>query len=174
MLYSFDGRKPTIGIDSYISETAILIGDVIIGDNCYVGHGAILRGDYGTIKIGSGSAVEEGAIMHAPPDGLNNIGEKVTIGHGAKLHGQEVGNNAVIGIGAILGLRSKVGAWAIIAEGCVVKSRQEIPDKAVAAGNPAKIVRDISTKDVEFWTWGKQLYIDLAKKYLRIGMHRID
>jgi carbonic anhydrase/acetyltransferase-like protein (isoleucine patch superfamily) len=173
MLYSFDGREPQIGNESYVSETAILIGDVIIGDNCYIGHCAILRGDYGTIKIGSGTAVEEGVIIHAPPDGTANIGRKVTIGHGAILHCEDIGDNCVIGMGAILSLHSKVGAWSIIAEGCVVKARQEIPDKTVAAGNPAKIVRKLSKKDENFWTWGKELYINLAKKYLKIGMHRI-
>ena len=173
MLYSFDGREPQIGNESYVSETAILIGDVIIGDNCYIGHGAILRGDYGTIKIGSGTAVEEGVIIHAPPDGTANIGRKVTIGHGAILHCEDIGDNSVIGMGAILSLHSKAGAWSIIAEGCVVKARQEIPDNVVAAGNPAKIVRKLSKKDENFWTWGKELYINLAKKYLKIGMHRI-
>jgi carbonic anhydrase/acetyltransferase-like protein (isoleucine patch superfamily) len=173
MLYSFDGREPKIGKESYVSETAILIGEVIIGDNCYIGHGAILRGDYGTIKIGSGTAVEEGVIIHAPPDGTAKIGEKVTIGHGAILHGEEIGDNCVIGMGAILSMQSKVGAWSIIAEGCIVKSSQKIPGNVVAAGNPAKIVRKLRKKDENFWTWGKELYIGLAKKYLKIGMHRV-
>ncbi|MBN2401800.1 MAG: gamma carbonic anhydrase family protein [Spirochaetes bacterium] len=173
MLYEFDGREPKIGKDSYVSETAILVGDVIIGDNCYIGHGAILRGDYGTIKIGSGTAVEEGAVMHAPPDSISNIGERVTIGHGAVIHCEDIGNNSVIGMGAILSIQSKVGAWSIVAEGCVVKARQEIPDNVVAAGNPAKIVRKLKKKDQDFWTYGKELYINLAKKYLKIGMNRI-
>lgn len=173
MLYEFDGRKPKIGKGSYVSETAILVGDVIIGDNCYIGHGAIIRGDYGTIKIGSGTAVEEGAIMHAPPDGLSDIREKVTIGHGAILHCEKIGENSVIGMGAVLSLHSKVGEWSIVAEGCVVKAHQEIPDNAIAAGNPAKIVRKLNKKDQDFWTWGKELYINLAKKYLKIGMQRI-
>jgi carbonic anhydrase/acetyltransferase-like protein (isoleucine patch superfamily) len=174
MLYNFDGKEPQVGKESYVSETAILVGDVIIGDNCYIGHGAILRGDYGTISIGSGTAVEEGVIMHAPPDGINKIGERVTIGHGAILHCEEVGDSAVIGMGAILSLHSKVGAGAIVAEGCIVKAGQIIPDKAVAAGNPAKIVREVKQKDVDFWIWGKELYINLAKKYLKIGMRQID
>ncbi len=74
MLFEFDGNKPCIGRGAYVSETAQVIGDVVIGDNCYVGHGAILRGDYGRIEIGSGTAVEEGVIIHAPPGGLNRIG----------------------------------------------------------------------------------------------------
>ena len=67
MLYSFDGKEPRIGSETYVSETALVIGDVEIGDNCYVGHGAVLRGDYGSIRIGNGTAVEEAVVIHAPP-----------------------------------------------------------------------------------------------------------
>jgi carbonic anhydrase/acetyltransferase-like protein (isoleucine patch superfamily) len=83
MLYRFDGKEPTEGRDSYVSDLERLIGNVIIGSNCYIGHGAILRGDYGRIEIGDGTAVEEGVIIHAPPGDMNRIGTKVTIGHGA-------------------------------------------------------------------------------------------
>lgn len=173
MFYSFDGKRPIIGKDSYVSETALIIGDVVIGDNCYIGHGAILRGDYGRIEIGSKTAVEEGVIMHAPPNEVCKIGEKVTFGHGAIIHSQVIGDMAVIGMGAIASIRSKIGSWAIVAEGAVVKMNQEIPDKVVVAGNPAKVVRGVEERDTEYWTYGKKIYIDLAAKYLKIGMHRI-
>lgn len=173
MLYKFDGKQPVVGKDSYVSDLARVIGDVVIGDNCYVGHGAILRGDYGRIEIGDGTAVEEGVIIHAPPDNLNRIGKKVTIGHGAILHGKEMGDHAVIGMGAVVSIWAEIGEWAIVAEGSIVKLRQVIPPQVVVAGNPAQIVRDVSEKDQQFWGWGKQLYIDLAKKYLDIGMEPV-
>ncbi len=173
MLYSFDGKKPIIGKDTYVSETATVIGDVVIGDNCYIGHGAILRGDYGRIEIGSKTAVEEGVIMHAPPDEVCKVGENVTFGHGAIIHSQAIGDKAVIGMGAVVSIRAKVGSWAIVAEGAVVKMNQEIPDKVVAVGNPAKVVREVEQRDIDFWTYGKQLYVDLAAKYLEVGMHQI-
>jgi carbonic anhydrase/acetyltransferase-like protein (isoleucine patch superfamily) len=141
LLYAFDGKCPDIGKKTYVSEEALVIGDVKIGDNCYVGHGAILRGDYGSIFIGSGTAVEEGVIIHAPPGEGCAIGEKVTIGHGAIIHAAKIGNLAVIGMGAILSIRCEVGANTIVAEGAVVKMRQVIPDDVVAGGNPAKSVR---------------------------------
>ncbi len=173
MLYKFDGRQPVVGKDSYVSDIASVIGDVVIGDNCYIGHGAIVRGDYGRIEIGDGTAVEEGVIIHAPPDDVHSIGKKVTIGHGAVIHGKYIGDQAVIGMGAVVSIWAEIGEWAIVAEGSVVKLKQIIPPKVVAAGNPAKIVREISEKDKEFWNWGKQIYIDLAKKYLKIGMEPI-
>lgn len=173
MLYSFDGKQPEIGKDTYVSEQALVIGDVKIGDNCYIGHGAILRGDYGTIEIGSGTAVEEGVVVHAPPRETCKIGKKVTIGHGAVVHAAEVGDLVVLGMGSVASIRSVIGAETIVAEGAVVRMRQVIPEKIVVAGNPASKVREVQEKDTELWSYGKQLYIDLARKYLDIGMHLI-
>ena len=170
MLYRFDGRQPTIGQDSYVSETATLIGDVAVGSNCYIGHGTIIRGDYGRIEIGNGTAVEEGVIIHCPPGDVQRIGERVTLGHGAILHGRAIGDLVVVGMGAVLSIWSEVGEGAIIAEGSVVKANQTVPAAKVAAGNPARIVRDVSEKDTAFWAFGKQVYIDLAAKYLAQGM----
>ncbi len=166
MLFEFDGNSPRIGKDSYVSETAQVIGDVTIGDNCYVGHGAIIRGDYGKIEIGNGTAVEEGVIIHAPPKGLHLIGKSVTLGHGAVLHGNIIGDFSVIGMGAILSIFSETGEWSIVGEGSLVRANQKIPSYAVAVGNPAKTVRDVNDGDRELWTYGKQVYVDLAKKHL--------
>ena len=174
MLYRFDGKQPVIGTDSYVSDIARIIGDVVIGKHCYIGHGAILRADYGRIVIGDGTAVEEGAIVHAPPNDTNRIGNRVTIGHGAVAHGKRIGDQAVIGMGAIVSIWSEIGEWTIVAEGSVVKLKQVIPSEVVAAGNPAQIVRTLTEKDKEFWTWGKQLYVDLAQKYLDIGLEPLE
>jgi len=172
-LYRFSGREPVIGAGSYVSELAMVIGDVRVGENSYIGHGAILRGDYGTIVIGSGTAIEEGTVIHAPPGGTCRIGRSVTAGHGAIIHAEDIADYAVIGMGAILSLHAKVGYWAIVAEGSVVRNRQSVPEKVVVAGNPARIIREVESRDVEFWTWGKQLYVDLAQQYLREGMEKI-
>jgi carbonic anhydrase/acetyltransferase-like protein (isoleucine patch superfamily) len=173
MLYKFDGKEPTVAADAYVSDLATVIGDVVIGANCYIGHGVILRGDYGRIEIGSGTAVEEGVIVHAPPGDTNSIGDNVTIGHGAIIHGKRIGDRAVIGMGSILSIWSEIGERAMIGEGSVVKIRQVIPPGVVAVGNPAQIVREVTAQDEEFWVWGKQVYIDLAKKYLDEGMEPV-
>lgn len=170
MIYRFDGRQPAVGRHTYVSQLATVIGDVAIGDNCYIGHGAIVRGDYGRIEIGSGTAVEEGVIIHCPPGDIQRIGQRVTLGHGAILHGRAIGDLAVIGMGAVLSIWSDIGARAIVAEGSVVKANQAVPDGMVAAGNPARIVREVTDKDMELWAYGKQVYIDLALKYLAQDM----
>ena len=107
MLYRFNGKQPSVGKDTYVSDLARVIGDVVIGANCYIGYGAILRGDYGRIEIGDGTAIEEGVIIHAPPDDTNQIGRRVTIGHGAVIHSKQIGNEAVIGMGAVLSIGLK-------------------------------------------------------------------
>ncbi len=173
MLFEFEGKNPAAGPETYISELANVIGDVRIGKNCYIGHGAILRGDYGKIEIGDGTAVEEGVIIHAPPGELCNIRNKVTLGHGAIIHSKYIGELAVIGMGAILSIRSEVQTRSIIAEGTVVKQNQIIPPEVVAAGNPAKVIRGINQRDEEHWNMGKQMYIDLAKRYLQNPMRPV-
>ncbi|OPY73128.1 MAG: Maltose O-acetyltransferase [Syntrophorhabdus sp. PtaU1.Bin002] len=173
MLYEFDGMTPVFGKETYISETATVIGSVAIGGRCYIGHGAILRGDYGSIEIGSGTAIEEGVIVHAPPGKLCRIGENVTVGHGAIVHGSLVGNGSVIGMGAILSIYSEIGHNTVVAEGAVVKMRQIIPEEVVVGGNPARVLRKIAERDREYWNMAKELYVNLARKYLRLGMKEV-
>jgi carbonic anhydrase/acetyltransferase-like protein (isoleucine patch superfamily) len=109
VFYEFDGKEPVIGDDTYVSETALVIGDVKIGNNCYIGHGVILRGDYGTIDIKDEVTIEEGVVVHAPPGECCSISKGVVIGHGAIVHAKSVGENAGIGMGAILSVRSEIG-----------------------------------------------------------------
>lgn len=173
MLYRFDGREPIIGEGTYVSDTALVIGDVQIGKTCYIGHGVILRGDYGTIIIDDGSAVEEGAVLHSPPGETCYIGKMVTIGHGAIVHCKSIGDFAVVGMGSILSLWSEIGERSIIGEGAVVTIKASIPAHMVATGNPARVIRQTSSRDDKRWSLGKQYYIDLTAKYLRVGMHKI-
>ena len=173
MHFAFNGCKPRVGKETYASESAQIIGNVAIGDNCYIGHGVILRGDYGGIIIGAGSAVEEGVVIHAPPGETAEIGERVTVGHGAIVHAKRIGSRAVIGMGAILSIRSEVGDGTIIGEGAIVTMKQIIPSNVVALGNPAKIVREVNADDVAFWERAKLLYINLAKNYLENGMKSV-
>ena len=174
MFFGFDGHKPVIGASgTYVSETAQVIGDVRIGDRCYIGHGAILRGDYGTIEIGDDSTIEEGAVIHAPPEERCSIGTGVTIGHGAVIHARRIGDFAGIGMGAILSLGSEIGNHSIVAEGAVVKRGQKVPESVIVGGNPAKKIKDVSEKESEFWDYARKLYRDLAEKYRDLGMEKL-
>ncbi len=174
MFYRFDGRQPVAGTGTYVSETATVIGDVRIGERCYIGHGAILRGDYGAIEIGDETTVEEGAIIHAPPNECCSIGTGVVIGHGAIVHAKRLGDYSGVGMGAILSIRSEIGRYAVVAEGAVVTREQRIPESVVAAGNPARKIRDVSEKETTFWDYARRLYVELADKYCRLGMEKVS
>ncbi|MBN1691491.1 MAG: gamma carbonic anhydrase family protein [Dehalococcoidia bacterium] len=167
MIYSFRNKEPEFGLDTYVSEEATVIGDVKVGDNCYIGPGAIIRGDYGSIIIHSGTAVEDGVIIHAFPFGSCTIGQKVTIGHGAIIHSKYIGEYASIGMGAILSINSEIGENTIIAEATLIKAKQIVPANVLVGGNPARELRKITDQDREHWSMGKQIYIDLAKEYLQ-------
>jgi carbonic anhydrase/acetyltransferase-like protein (isoleucine patch superfamily) len=164
-LYQYGDCIPKIGRDVYVSDSARVIGDVEIGDGCYIGHGAILRGDYGSIRLGAGTAIEENAVIHIRPDGLSILGERVTVGHGAILHGDLIDDFAVIGMGAVLSLNVVIGKWAIVGEGSVLPSNTRIDPEKFVTGVPGKVTGDVQPRHKEFWTWGKQLYVDLAKSY---------
>ena len=172
-LYRFGKRQPKVDTGAYVSDSARVIGDVTIGEDCYIGHGVILRGDYGSIAIGPGTAIEENAVVHIKPDGLIQIGERVTVGHGAVVHGKIIGDYAVIGMGSVICFEVEIGNWSIVAEGCVVPNGQVIPANKMVVGVPAQIVNDITEEQKEFWRWGKQLYVDLAHQYPQ-ALERID
>jgi carbonic anhydrase/acetyltransferase-like protein (isoleucine patch superfamily) len=174
MFYSFDGRLPSVGNGTYVSETAQVIGDVRIGNNCYVGHGAILRGDYGTIDIGNEAVIEEGVVIHAPPDEQCTIGNRVVVGHGAIVHARSVGGSAMIGMGAILSIRSEIGTQSIVAEGAVVKQGQQVPASVVMAGNPSRKIREVTQTDRDNQDMSVEIYTNLAKKYLAKGMREVN
>ncbi len=164
-IYSYGDRVPRIGKNVYVSDSARVIGDVEIGDECYIGHGVILRGDYGSIRLGPGTAIEENAVVHIRPDGLSVLGERVTVGHGAIVHGDRIGDFAVIGMGAVISLHAVIGKWAIVGEGAVIPMDTKIPEEKIVGGVPGKVIGDVLPRHKEFWTWGKQLYVDLAKAY---------
>ena len=170
MLYAFEGKTPIVGSGSYVSPGAMVIGDVRIGEGCYIGHGAIVRGDYGAIVIGDRTAVEEGVILHAAPGTVNRIGSDVTLGHGAILHGGELGSGCLVGMGAVVSIGAVIGERSIVAEGCVVPQGKEFPGEVLLGGIPAKILRPIGEKDLASRKASVDLYVELSRRYLEGGM----
>ena len=164
-IYQIKDRKPVIGEGAWIAPSAEIIGDVRIGKNCYIGWGAILRGDYGTIIIGDESAIEEGVIIHARPLDKTEIGIRVTVGHGVMIHNAVIKDYATIGMRATVSDFSEVGEWSLIGEQALVTRKQIIPPGKIYAGVPSKELGDLQEKNKVEWTWAKQLYVDLAKQY---------
>jgi carbonic anhydrase/acetyltransferase-like protein (isoleucine patch superfamily) len=173
-LWELEGKRPTLGKGTFVFPTADVIGDVVIGENCYIGPGARIRGDYGSIRIGNGTAVEENVVIHARPGDRTVIGNDVTIGHGAIIHNATIEDRAVIGMGAIVSDWAKVGVWAVVAEGALVKNRQDIPSGRIAVGIPAKEIGDVNDKYKEEWMNFKTIYQQLARERYPATLKRLD
>ncbi len=172
-IYRYKDAVPQIGEHCYISDSARVIGDVILGEGCYVGHGAIIRADYGKIRIGFGSAIEENAVIHARVGALYSLGKQVTLGHGAIVHGDSLGDFAVVGMGAVVGRQSVIGEWSIVAEGAVVPTGKSVEPGTIVAGIPAVSIGEVTQKHKEYWIWAKKMYRDLARDY-KSNLQRLD
>ena len=170
-LYEFEGKRPRIGKNSYVAETADVIGDVILGEGCFIGMGARIRGDYGSVRIGDGTSVQENVVIHARDGDQTVVGSWVQLGHGCLLHNCTVQDHAVIGIGAILTDFSLVGEWAIVGEGAVV--RGEVPGGMIAVGIPARVIGQVTAKHKEEWQYYKEKYAELAMVRYPRGLKRI-
>jgi len=170
MIYEFEGIRPKIGKGTFVSPSAEIIGDVVIGEDCYIGPCAVLRGNEGSIRIGKGTAIEDLVMVHPKPGGVLEVGDYVTVGHSAILHCSKIENNVVVGMGAIVSVDAVVGNWSFIGEGAVVKMRQEIPADSVAVGAPAKIVRTVTDEQKEHWNGAKVGYVELSHKCLNGAM----
>ena len=173
-IFKFENKKPNIGKGTFIFESADIIGDVIIGENCYIGPGARIRGDYGSIRIGSDTAIEENVVIHARPGDKTTIGSHVTIGHSSIIHNAMIHDWAVIGMGAIVSDWAEIGEWAVVAEGAVVKNKQKIPNGSIAVGVPGKVISEVSSQYKKQWTEYKKIYSDLASKRLPRYLKKID
>ena len=119
-LYSFEGHRPTLAEGVYIHPSADVIGNVTLGKNCYVGPGARIRGDYGSIILGDNTAVEDNCVIHARPDEITTIGDHVTLGHGCVIHNCTIKDWAVVGMNAVVSDYTTLGEWAVVGEGAVV------------------------------------------------------
>jgi carbonic anhydrase/acetyltransferase-like protein (isoleucine patch superfamily) len=170
-LYEFEGKRPKIGAGTFIPESADVIGDVTIGKRCFIGVGARIRGDYGSIVIGDRTSVQENVVIHARENDRTIVGDQVQLGHGCILHNCTVSDNAVIGVGAIISDYAQVGDWAIIGEGAVVRGK--IPDFAVAVGVPARVVGQVTAEQQQEWLHYKRLYASLASERYPAGFRRI-
>jgi len=167
MIRSFQGIKPTIPSTCFIEETGIVIGDVVLGENCSVWFHAVIRGDVNWIRLGHRTNVQDLCMLHVTHDTHPLIiGDEVTIGHGVVLHGCTIKDRVLIGMGtivmdgAVIGEDSVVGAGALITEGTIV------PPKSLVLGSPAKVKRTVTDKEV---TWIKESadnYVKYAKQYL--------
>ena len=162
-LYEFDGKRPVVGPGTWIAPSAEVIGAVTIGENCYIGFGAVIRADFGTITIGDETAVEEGVIIHEAEQ--VSIGNRVIIGHMAMIHDAVIEDCALIGMQSMICDYSRVGEWAMLAEKSLVMKRQVIPPNEIYGGIPARKIGPVTEKHKTHLIFGQQLYAGLPAIY---------
>ena len=164
---SFEGKSPQIGSGTYVHPSADVFGDVTIGKGCWIGPGARIRGDYGTIFVGDYCSVEDNCVIHVRPGEQTMIGNWVTIGHGAVIHNvKRIHDYVIVGMGAVVSDWAVVGKWGVVGEGAVVRQGQEIPAEHIAVGVPARILDKTVSEDYKAqWTHFKETYVDLARRY---------
>jgi carbonic anhydrase/acetyltransferase-like protein (isoleucine patch superfamily) len=162
-IYEFEGKRPVIGKDCFIHPQAVIIGEVELGERCYIGAGAVIRGDYGKIVIGDGTNIQENCIIHSEPETIAIIEENSLIGHSAIVHGPcLVQQNVTVGMGAIISSGCELESDSLLAAGSVLPPGRTVPKSKVAMGNPARIVKDLDEQNRIYNQMGVKLYQDLA------------
>jgi len=163
-VYSIDGIRPVVHPDSYVHPSAVIIGDVIIAEDCYIAPCAVLRGDFGRLILECGANLQDTCVMHGFPGCETVIEVDGHIGHGAFLHGCHVGKNALVGMNSVVMDGATIGESAFVAAMSFVKAEMQIPARHLAAGTPARIVRELSFEEINWKKTGTQDYQQLARR----------
>lgn len=150
---------------AFIAHNATVTADVRLGEESSVWFGAVVRGDVAPVTIGRRVNIQDGAVVHCDTGFANTLEDDVTVGHRAVVHGEHVGRGSLIGIGAIVLGHTRIGEECLIAAGAVVTPGVEIPDRSLVVGVPAKIVRPVNEKELEYLRWLSRRYVELVGKY---------
>jgi len=176
MIRSFNGKTPQIADSAFISEAAYVVGDVVIGENCSIWPGAVIRGDVGRIKIGNNTIVEDTCVIHSGSPSTPGciaditIGDNVEIGHGAVVNCCCIDNNVLVGMNAIVLHDAEIGDSAVIGAGCVVSQGMKVPPRSFVVGVPGKIKGEASPRQLWWVQEGSLIYNQLAKQYKDEGL----
>lgn len=163
MIYSFKGYTPVVHESSFVHPLAAVTGNVIIGKNCYIGPGAAIRGDWGQIILEDGVNVQENCTVHMFPGKSITLQESAHVGHGAIIHGANLGRNCLIGMNSVIMDDAEIGDESIVGAMAFVKAETKIPNRSLVVGNPARVVRSVSDDMINWKTKGTHLYQQLPK-----------
>lgn len=167
MIYTLGDRIPEFPSDGdyFVAENATIIGTVALHSEASVWFNTVLRGDKDWITVGARSNVQDGAVLHTDPGFRLTIGEDVTVGHQAMLHGCEIGDNSLIGIQAVVLNGARIGKNCLIGANALVAENTEIPDNSLVLGSPGRVKRVLSDEEAEHLTHGADAYVDNFKRY---------
>lgn len=164
-IYEFAGKKPLISPTAFVHPQAVVIGDATIGDGCLIAPCAVIRADFGPIHIGDGTSIQDNATIHVTPGDRALIGRHVIVAHHAVLHDVTLHEQCVVGMGAVLLQKVVCEAGVIVAAGSVVPQGMHIPAGKLAAGNPARVVKDVSPEMAAYVAMGVEAYKELSRLY---------
>lgn len=164
--YELNGIRPVVKPGAYVHPLAVLIGDVIVHENCFVAPHAVMRGDFGRLILGPGANLQDNCCMHGFPGTDTIVEENGHIGHGAILHGCVVKQNALVGMNSTIMDNAIIGANSIVAANSFVKANFEVEANSLVAGSPAKLIRELREEEITWKSQGTAEYQALAKTYL--------
>ena len=163
MIYSFKGYIPVVHSSSFVHPLAAVTGNVIIGKDCYVGPGAAIRGDWGQIVLEDGVNVQENCTVHMFPGKSITLKESAHIGHGAIIHGANIGRNVLVGMNTVIMDDAEIGDESIVGAMAFIKAETKIPSRSLVVGNPAKVVKQVTDDMIDWKSKGTKLYQQLPK-----------
>ncbi|HYN12375.1 MAG TPA: phenylacetic acid degradation protein PaaY [Burkholderiales bacterium] len=172
-VYAIDGITPVVHPSAYVHPSAVLIGDVIVGARAYIGPCASLRGDFGRIVVEEGANIQDACMLHGFPGKDTVAGAEVTVGHGAVLHGCVIRRGALIGMNCVVNDNAEVGEDAVVAALALVKAEARIPPRSLAAGIPARVLRELSEQELGWKRDNMLLYQQLAVRSMNT-MREVD
>jgi phenylacetic acid degradation protein len=166
-VYAIDGITPVVHPSAFVHASAVLIGDVIVGPRAYIGPAACLRGDFGRIVVEEGANIQDTCMLHGFPGKDTVVGAESTIGHGAVLHGCVVGRGALVGMNAVVNDNAELGEDVVVAALAFVKAEARVPARALVAGIPARVLREMSEQELRWKNDNMLLYQQLAERSKR-------
>jgi carbonic anhydrase/acetyltransferase-like protein (isoleucine patch superfamily) len=170
MILEYDCKRPRIGSNVFLAPTSVVIGDVEIGEGSSVWFGAVIRGDRSLIRIGRNTNIQDNCTIHSDPPYPVSIGDFVSLGHNAVIHGGIIEDECIIGIGAVILNGAIVRQGSIVASGAVIREGQEVGPNRLVAGVPASLKKELGPEDAKRNIENAKIYAELAKKYLvKIG-----
>ncbi|MCO5338873.1 MULTISPECIES: gamma carbonic anhydrase family protein [Delftia] len=171
-IYELDGVAPEVAASAWVADSAEVVGNVQLAEDASIWFGAVLRGDCESITIGEGSNIQDASVLHADLGKPLVVGRHVTVGHQVMLHGCTIGDESLIGIGAVVLNGAKVGRNCLVGAGALITEGKEFPDGSMIIGSPAKAVRQLTPEQIEGLRRSAQHYVDNARRF-KTGLRKL-
>ena len=172
-IYELDGVAPQVAASAWVADSAQVMGDVVLGEDASVWFTTVVRGDCESISIGAGSNVQDASVLHADIGVPLVIGSNVTVGHQVMLHGCTIGDESLIGIGAVVLNGARIGRNCLVGAGSLVTEGKEFPDGSMILGSPARVVRQLSPEQIEGLRTSARHYMENARRF-KAGLRQLD